>query len=150
MENIYDIAKWFLNKSSMTPKKLQKMVYYAYAWFITLMNEDANNIENRLFNVSPQAWVHGPVFPNLYQKYKDYGYSDIPAEEAEFNFNEDVEDVLNQVWEVYGKYNANELESLTHQELPWRNARTGCSPFSVCTNDISDKDIFECYSARLV
>ena len=43
MEDIYDIAKWFLSQSSMTPKKLQKMVYYAYAWFITLMNEDANN-----------------------------------------------------------------------------------------------------------
>ena len=150
MEDIYDIAKWFLNKSAMTPKKLQKMVYYAYAWFITLMNEDSNSVENRLFNSSPEAWVRGPVFPDLYQEYKMYGYSEIPITSDRPYYNNDIEDILNQVWNVYGKYNANELESLTHQESPWINARQGCSAFSVCNNTISDKDIFECYSARLV
>ena len=26
------IANWFLQKEAMSPKKLQKLVYYAYAW----------------------------------------------------------------------------------------------------------------------
>ena len=32
---VSNVAKWFLSKESMTPKKLQKIVYYAYAWFLT-------------------------------------------------------------------------------------------------------------------
>lgn len=33
------VANWFLTKESMTPKKVQKLVYYAYSWYLTLMNE---------------------------------------------------------------------------------------------------------------
>ena len=149
MENIFDIAKWFLTKDSISPKKLQKLVYYAYAWFLTFMNEDSNNIENRLFEEKAEAWVHGPVFKTLYYKYKNYGYNQIPKEKESIHFNSDIEDILEQVYSVYGKYNANELESITHQESPWINARTGCCAFSICNNTISDKDIFECYSSRI-
>ena len=57
------IAKYFLTKKSLTPKKIQKLVYYAYSWFIALNNQSENQISNFLFNEEPEAWIHGPVFP---------------------------------------------------------------------------------------
>ncbi len=41
------IANYFLTKSKLTPKKIQKLVYYAYSWFIALNN---NNFEFPYFN----------------------------------------------------------------------------------------------------
>ena len=149
--SIFDVAEWFLSKSSMTPKKLQKLVYYAYSWTLTLVNEDEESLEFRLFEDSiPEAWVHGPVFPELYKEYKDYGWQQIPKYEDEvYYFEEDVEDILEQVFDVYGSLTGNQLETITHQEEPWLNAREGCGFYQICTNEISDIDIYRCYAARL-
>ena len=40
MHTVYDVANWFLaNVENVTNKKLQKLVYYAYAWFLVFNNE---------------------------------------------------------------------------------------------------------------
>lgn len=146
---VFNIAKWFLSKESMTPKKLQKIVYYAYAWFLTLMNEDDANIENKLFDNYFEAWVHGPVCPTLYAEYKTYGYKEIPKVTEKIEFASDVEEILEQVWDVYGGYSAGQLESISHQESPWKNAREGCSAYGICTNKIQETDMYKCYAERL-
>ncbi|MNG32804.1 hypothetical protein D3C84_1188980 [compost metagenome] len=46
---------------------------------------------------------------------------------------------------IYGDYTGNELESLTHQETPWKKAREGFQPLDRCTNEIRDEDMFEQY-----
>lgn len=137
--------QWFLSKKPMSPKKLQKMLYYAQSWTITLENENANDIKNRLFKENFEAWVHGPVIPSVYQEYKQYGYTNIPQINKNVEFDEDIENVLQQVLEVYGDYNGNELENITHQEEPWQNAREGFSSLELCQNVISEKDMFEYY-----
>lgn len=43
------VAEFFLTKKELTPKKIQKLVYYAYAWFIALNNDSENDISNVLF-----------------------------------------------------------------------------------------------------
>ena len=43
------IAEYFLTKESMTQKKLQKLVYYAYVWYIVRFNNNVNRIKNLLF-----------------------------------------------------------------------------------------------------
>lgn len=148
---VNDVIRWFLSKDSMSPKKLQKLLYYAYAWTLTLNNEDEENLENKLFEDKFEAWVHGPVIPEVYRDFKSYGHQDIPqiTNEEPPVFDEDVEDILEQVWEVYGGFSGNELESLTHQEDPWKNARKGYRPLDRCNEVISDKDIFRCYGERL-
>ena len=42
------VANYFLTKSELTPKKLQKLVYYSYSWFIALNNENENEINSLL------------------------------------------------------------------------------------------------------
>lgn len=146
MADVYDVANFFLEKSSMSTKKLQKIVYYAYGWTLALLNEDINNLQNKLFINKIEAWVHGPVIPDLYQQYKDYGWADIPKKDESVSvvsmFNSDELDILNQVWDVYGKYTANELEWISHKEYPWINARKGIPVYSPSSNSIKDEDIF--------
>lgn len=59
--------------SEMTPKKLQKMLYYCYSWHLALTaeNEDTEEIlSSRLFDATFEAWAHGPVIPEVYNAYK--------------------------------------------------------------------------------
>ena len=147
-----EVADWFLSKGEgkISPKKLQKLVYYAYAWTLTLLNDSAENLTNKLFDDGRfEAWVHGPVIHGLYSEYSEYGFNNISKSKTRPTFTEDIEDVLNQVWDVYGKYNADQLESMTHQESPWKNARKDLSPLDSSSNFISDKDIFNCYIKRI-
>ncbi|MGM8213155.1 Panacea domain-containing protein [Virgibacillus sp. W0430] len=148
--SVDDVIDWFLSKGSMSPKKLQKLLYYAYSWTLTLENEDTESLDNKLFDERFEAWVHGPVIPKVYREYSFLGYNNIPRIEGDIPvFQEDIESILNQVWEVYGDYTGDELESITHQESPWLNARSGYKPLDRCNETIKDEDIFECYGARL-
>lgn len=147
-----EVADWFISKGKgkISPKKLQKLVYYAYAWTLTLLNDSADNLNNKLFDDGYfEAWVHGPVIHGLYSEYSKYGFNNITEYKSQPKFTEDVEDVLEQVWEVYGKYSADQLESMTHQESPWKNARKGLSPLDSSSKLISDKDMFNCYIKRI-
>lgn len=146
---VFDIANWFLHQSEMTPKKLQKMCYYAYSWGLVFFNESAENINNRLFNDSIEAWVHGPVSPTLYNKYSEYGYRNIEKlEKLDVEFDSDVENLLQQIYDVYGGYDGNELESITHQEAPWNTARKGYGPLDRCNVKLNDSEIFNYYGSR--
>ena len=139
MKTVFDLANWFLSKESMTPKKLQKLVYYAYAWGLALLNEEI--VEDPQF----QAWVHGPVSQDLYYTYKKFGWTQIPKTDGFApDFTPEQEDLLESVWLTYGEKSANELEALTHQELPWIAARGGCSPYVLCTNNI-EKETMRTY-----
>lgn len=147
MTTVFDVAKWFLLKESMTNKKLQKLVYYAYAWAQVFLNEPENEKTQALFDERIEAWVHGPVCPELYANYKKYGWSLIPRpEDVKPVFSEEVEEVLEAVWEAYGELTAYQLEELTHSEIPWIKARKDCNPVEPCNNIISDQDMFRFYS----
>lgn len=147
-----DIADFFLSKKALSPKKVQKLVYYAYAWYITLYNEDPDNIEQVLFQEEPEAWMHGPVFPSLYQKYKEYGWREIPKkslfQRPEID-SDSLKSFLNDVWNKYGKFSADELEFMTHQEEPWKKARTDTASSASSKVKISKRDIFTFYNGQI-
>lgn len=150
---MYDVNKvvdFFLHKGSMSPKKLQKLLYYAYAWTLALLNENIDDTNFKLFNDKIEAWIHGPVVPSVYHKYKSYGWNEIPQNQNfdDCTFTPQVLDVLNQVWDVYGNLSGNQLESISHQEMPWQHARVGYAPSESCNKQISDRDIFEYYNEQ--
>lgn len=151
MYTVQNIANWFLNKiPNMTNKKLQKLVYYAYSWYLVLNNESVDKLDLRLFENKFEAWVHGAVYPELYTEYKVYGSVVITKYEGKLaDFSEDELDILNQVLEVYGGYTGNELESICHQESLWKIARGNLQPFEPSNEPIQDVEIFKCYSERL-
>jgi len=142
------VADWHLAHTSLSPQKLQRLLYCAYAWVLTLTNEDSHHLDNRLFNHHFEAWSHGSVLSEIYQKYHENGYQCIPKQVRTPKFSDDVEAILQQVWEVYGGYTADELESITHQEKPWRQARQGSLPLSTSSKVLSDQTIFDYYKRQ--
>lgn len=146
------VARWYLNKSALSNKKIQKLCYYAYCWFIVFFNDmeaiEASDVEIKvLCSEKFQAWIHGPVNPKLYHKYKKYSWNLIPKEESAPRFEDQIESLLNQVWNAYGSLSADELETLSHQEYPWQNARRGIPQSESCNNEINDYDILKYYSS---
>lgn len=141
MANIHDIAELFLMKESMTPKKLQKLLYYYKAWGLALYDEDLLP-ENEF-----EAWVHGPVSREIYDKYREYGWQKIDQAESDIQITEKEEDLLESVWVTYGELSANELEALTHTEAPWRNVRLGFNDDERCFDAISNEDMRNYYKS---
>ena len=121
----------------MTHKKLQKMCYYAYAWYYTLYGE-------RLFdNGRFEAWIHGPVNRELYLKYKDYRWKEIPQGDITNSICDDIKGFLDTIIDTFGVYDANELENMTHAEKPWKKAREGYAPDQNCEVKIDDNIIID-------
>ena len=148
--SVIDIAQFFSKKESMSHKKLQKLVYYAYAWYIALYNEDSSKIEHRLCNDAEfEAWVHGPVCRKLYNICSDsYGF--VPQFDGKLNplLCGEIKKFLENIYKTFGKYTGDELESMTHLEQPWQNARDNL-PASIPSNKlILESDMF-CYYNNL-
>src|SRR5260221_3271487 len=75
MISCFDVADYFIRLANETGSfisnlKLQKLVYYAQAWHLGIKGAP-------LFQEDFQAWVHGPVIPELYQKYKSFAWQPI-------------------------------------------------------------------------
>lgn len=142
MESIYEIAKYFLSKSNMSHKKLQKLCYYAQAWH--LANYDVPLVANRF-----EAWVHGPVAPDLYSVYKNYGWMDIPRYNQELNLNQKTVNFLDIVYNTYGNFTGEELEKKTHNEEPWEEARKGLISNEYSRTPISMETMRRYYGSRI-
>lgn len=62
---------------------------------------------------------------SVYDKYKKYCSYGIPApENYKSVIDEDDQNILIEVYDVFGKYSAWGLRNMTHQEDPWKNAKT--------------------------
>ena len=139
--SVFDIANWFLSKGQMTHKKLQKLCYYAQAWCYALNGY-------RLEDTDYQAWVHGPVSPALWEKFKSFGYDAI-CMKGNISFQIDPEDlkILEDVWDTYGEETGNALEALSHRELPWIEARKGYEDYERCSVVISPNTMANYYKS---
>lgn len=148
---IFDVAKWFLNiDCNMSHKKLQKLCWYAYSWdrFINYNAEKSKLDETFIKNERVEAWVHGPVFPNLYDNVRYNNQTKIKS--ASSNLSNEFNTFLTKIYETYGSYTGEELESISHQELPWINARKNINNFERCNNEMQLNDIISEYSNRYV
>lgn len=121
-----DVAKWFLayNREMMNEGdaeyisnlKLQKLLYYAQGCFLALRDQ-------ALFDDPIVAWKHGPVVENVYHLYKENGANGIVFDEK-FDFSkidDDVETILEEVYDVFGQYSAWKLRNMIHNETPWKS-----------------------------
>lgn len=124
----------------VTNLKLQKLAYYAQAWYLALYNKP-------LFDEEIQAWTHGPVIPSLYARYKAYGWQPIPPSEEMAELPQAVTEHLDEVLKVYAGLSAYQLECLTHQEMPWRAARKNIPSDAPSAAIISKEDMRKFYKS---
>jgi len=117
-----DVAAYIVDLSKetgepITNMKLQKLVYYAYAWY-------AVEKGSKLFEEKIKAWKYGPVVQSVYDAYSEYG-ADVIKETSDGDPNKldkFTKDLIDEVFNVYGIKTAIELMSLTHSEAPWRDS----------------------------
>lgn len=144
-----EVAKYFIVSSQRKNKpisnlKLQKLLYYAQAWHLVLQDRP-------LFSDDIEAWVHGPVVPAVFREYKPFGWRPIQIDSTiAQKFDETTIDHLKEVVRVYGKFDAIDLERLTHQETPWKDARGNLAPDEPSNRVITREAMKKYYGARLI
>lgn len=137
INKIDNIVKYLLvNSSDITPLALQKLLYYCQGFFKIFTGEF-------LFSNDCEAWVHGPVYKNIYHKYKNYGCAPIFSEgneQEDINLTRLEKEVLDNVLRNFGCYSGTILEKMTHVELPWAKTRIGLDD-KENSNRIIEKDL---------
>ena len=118
-----DVANYFLSLlddnagDAITNLKMQKLVYYAQGFALAILGRP-------IFVENIEAWMHGPVVPELYQLFRQYGNQPLPQPKEDWDlqiFTEEEKNLLNNVYETYGQFSAWRLRDMTHEEKPWRN-----------------------------
>ena len=121
MYNALDIAKYFITLANpeaedfITNLKLQKLLYYAQGFHLVLFGKP-------LFRESLEAWQYGPVVPEIYRVYKQYGTSPLPQPD-DFKidqYDRQTQELLDEVYEVYGQYTSPTLRHFIERETPWK------------------------------
>jgi uncharacterized phage-associated protein len=139
--SVFEVANWFLSKAAITQKKLQKLCYYAQAWCFALKGY-------KLENTDYEAWIHGPVSPVLWERFKGFGFDPIIYHgNISTSFAPEDLQLLEDVWDTYGNQSGNALEALTHRELPWLEARNGYEPDERCSVVISPLSMASFYKS---
>ncbi len=144
----YFIALSNETHNGITNLKLQKLVYYVQAWHLAAFGDP-------VFEEDFQAWVHGPVVPSLYHRYKSATYKPLIEDKEKFSVLEsrlpgNLKLILDDVVEEYFGKTAYELERLTHSEDPWINARGNLSEDSPSSNIIGKDGMGAYYRPMLL
>lgn len=135
---------------SLSHLKLQKLLYYIQSWHLAFEKDP-------LFKGKFQAWIHGPVNREIYNRFKDtkYMYSsinlkDIQQQDLSFStIEQNKKDHIDSVLEVYAPFSDVQLENMTHNEKPWIEAREGYEPFQRCEEEIDEKTMHHYYASRV-
>lgn len=120
MTDIIGVASYILRGyGPMTTMKLQKLAYYSQAYSLTH--------GSLLFHEDFQAWMGGPVCPELYARHRGKFVvrdGDIPAEVAQLP-NRSQRSLIDTVCAQLAPLSGNQLSERTHREDPWRDMREG-------------------------
>ena len=118
------IAYIFEKLEEVSPLVLQKLLYFIQGVYSALYGK-------ALFEEDCRAWVHSPVYPEVYELFSDFKYN--PIDDARFAMldgaadalTKEEKDVVELVVNTFGMYSGKVLEKITHNEDPWKEARKG-------------------------
>jgi uncharacterized phage-associated protein len=143
-----DIANTFIWLASKTDVeinvyKLQKLVYYAQAWYLGVYGIP-------LFDRDFQAWIHGPVIPDLLEKYqRQFSWEPIIEQIEKPKIPQQIGEFIAEVAEAYFQYDDETLERIVCSEMPWLEARGKLPRDESCHAIISQESMKKYYSARV-
>lgn len=140
--NVLDVAKYITTLTGdISAVKLQKLIYYCQAWSLVWDDEP-------LFDSRIEAWVGGPVSPELYSAHRLM--FKVNSDTFDGNIDKLTEkniETIKQVLSHYGDKSAQWLSDLTHMESPWIEARRGLSPNDRGNSEITLASMMEYYSS---
>ena len=142
---------------TITPLKLQKILYYIQAWHIAKFEKES------LFDTLPEAWVNGPVYRQIYNQYKGSFFKNaniqatldedglaqaLMAKQSEMDLDEKQLTLVNAVLDAYSKLSDERLVLMTHSEDPWTEIRKNLSPIERSDKKLSVDTIYNYFNRR--
>jgi uncharacterized phage-associated protein len=127
----------------ITPLALQKALYYVQGLYYAFM-------DTFLFEDDCEAWVHGPVYRDIYNRYSSYRFDPIEGEK-EFDvsvFTDEEKAIIDSVVQYFCCYSGKILGCFTHSEIPWLRTR-GNLPSEAHSNRIISKEMIAEYFAAV-
>ncbi len=120
----------------ITPLALQKALYYIQGFYYAFY-------KRFLFTEECQAWVHGPVYRDIYNRYRDYKFDSIECnnEVDDSIFSSSEKAIFKSVANHICCYSGKVLEKFTHSEEPWLSARGELSETEPSDRVISKENI---------
>jgi uncharacterized phage-associated protein len=149
MNEVYsaaDIAKYIIavaheNGDVVTNLKLQKLLYYAQAWYMV------HNNGRKLFSDDIEAWKFGPVIREVYEQYKRFARNPIDDEADEKDITRlepNDRKFMDEFLAEFMDYSALSLVNMIHNEAPWKEAFDEND--SMASNIISTDSMYSYYS----
>ena len=138
------IVRIFEKLEEVTPLMLQKLLYFSQGLYFALYSSP-------IFTEDCRAWIHGPVYPEVYDLFRDFKYN--PIDDARFALLEGATDaltddekkVIDLVVNTFGMYGGKALERITHNEEPWKEARKGYGDSIPSSELLSKEHIMKYY-----
>ncbi len=137
---INTVIKYLLSRcEDITPLALQKALYYIQGFYHAFY-------KTFLFTEDCQAWVHGPVYRDIYFRYKNYRFDPV-GKAADFDdsvFSTGEKAVCDSVINNFCCYSGKILERFTHNETPWLITR-GELPVTAPSDRVIRKEVIGSY-----
>ena len=153
---VLDVCRHVINYSNerdygISNLKLQKVLYFIQAYFLIKKKDHTSCFHEKI-----EAWDFGPVVPEAYHEYKQYGSGDIPSIKSYIMFDEndiwnskrvEFEDttitdedkaLIEKVVDKFADYSSTDFVSLTQRQAPWIDAYVLCQNNEITVNAIRD------------
>ena len=98
--------------------KLLKLLYYVQGYHLAMFGTP-------IFDEKIEAWLHGPVVPEVWKWAINYGDEQMQSEALDkkqidgLGLHPQQIKLVEEVLEIYNKYSAYGLIDKTHTEMPW-------------------------------
>lgn len=143
-DKINSVIQYLLSRcEDITPLALQKALYYIQGFYFAFY-------KTFLFTEDCQAWVHGPVYRDIYFRYRDYCFDPIekPNDFDASIFSSGEKAIYDSIINNICCYSGKVLESFTHNETPWLVTR-GELPITSPSDRVIEKALIGDYFSNV-
>lgn len=119
------------NGKDISPIRLQKALYFCFAYWGGFVRKGKNakelseinldNLDEILFNDEIEAWVYGPVVPDVYRACKDGTLEDNRLKESDVFNGNDVKGYIDGILEDLFEISDFTLVDIAHKDNAWKN-----------------------------
>lgn len=135
---VYQIALYIISKyEDTTNMALQKILYF--------VNGFSNKfLGGNLFNDLAQAWVHGPVYPDIYDSLSYFKADNLNSNNILCDYNFEISDsekeYIDNVAPLFACFSGSYLRNMSHLTDPWVEARKGLDDDEYSSRYIDQED----------
>lgn len=133
------ISHWFLRHGSFDVFQLTQLLCLSHAWMLVVNNQPL--FKNTDFKAGANGFVSNELF-HIYPNHHD----PIKTPSTQIKLNKHVEEILQQILDVYGQYSHYNLEHIIHNLPGYRDQRQGLKPLEPGKHILTRKDYLKLFN----